>query len=136
MPPLWGSVSESMQHCPWCGTRRKVHGGKTSFPARCPRCKRGVKRDWTYCPWCYGAGLRQQSGREYTDVRYEARCSNPGCERKELMPFMRYCPWCRRAVKKKWKVPGSREKCPSCGWGVLKDFWSYCPWCGKRMTKS
>jgi hypothetical protein len=53
--------------------------------------------------------------------------------RKVLMPFMRYCPWCRRKVRRRWKVPGSSETCDSCGWGVLKAFWDYCPWCGKAL---
>jgi hypothetical protein len=45
------------------------------------------------------------------------------------MPFMRYCPWCHRKVKRKWKIAGSAHKCPKCGWGVLRDYWKYCPWC-------
>ena len=130
-----GPVSENMYYCSWCGKRRRISREETSFPASCPRCKRGVKLDWKYCPWCWGAGFRDVSDRKYTDVRYEGRCSNPKCKRKSLMPFMRYCPWCHRAVRKKWKAPGSREKCPSCGWGTVSGFWSYCPWCGKTIRK-
>jgi len=130
-----GPVSEVMGHCPWCGTRRTTHRDTTSFPARCPRCKRGVKADWTYCPWCWGGRIGPKSDREYPDVRYEARCSNAGCTRKSLMPFMRYCPWCHRRVAKEWRVPGSKAKCPSCGWGIADGFWSYCPWCGKAISR-
>jgi serine/threonine-protein kinase len=128
-----GPVSESMQACPWCGAAREVHRGETSFPARCPRCKRGLKLDWSYCPWCYGPGFEVTTTRQYSDTRYQARCSNPDCPRKLLLPFMRYCPWCRRKVRRKWKVPGSSDACPSCGWGVFRSFWDNCPWCGKRL---
>ncbi len=131
-----GPVSEFMRACPWCGSSRKKHSEETAFPARCPRCERGLKLDWRYCPWCYGPGFENISSREYSDKRYEARCSNPACKRNVLMPFMRYCPQCRRAVKKKWKVEGSREKCASCGWGVAGNFWMYCPWCSKRIAKN
>ncbi len=129
-----GPVSEAMRYCPWCGASRRVHRDATRFPARCPRCKRGVKRDWRFCPWCFGRGLSNISSRAYPDRRYEARCSNPACTRKQLMPFMRYCPWCHRAVKKPWKLPGTKDQCPSCRWGVLPSYWRHCPWCGKRLT--
>ena len=128
-----GPVAESMQACPWCGVKRAVHRDETSFPARCPRCGRGMKLDWTYCPWCYGPGFERTTTREYTDARYTARCSNSACSRRLLMPFMRYCPWCRRKVRRAWKVPGTTDTCPACGWGVLKSFWDYCPWCGKHL---
>ena len=134
-PRCRGRVSEAMQHCPWCGVRRKAHRDETSFPARCPRCKRGVKLDWRYCPWCWGAGIGPKSDRLYTDQRYEGRCSNPDCRRKELMPFMRYCPWCHRRVTRKWKAPGSEDNCPTCGWGLAGGFWSFCPWCGTGVEK-
>ncbi|HUT57327.1 MAG TPA: serine/threonine-protein kinase [Phycisphaerae bacterium] len=129
-----GPVSEAMRYCPWCGAPRRVHRQETSLPARCPRCKRGTKLDWRFCPWCWGKGLRKVSDRTYTDRRYEARCGSPVCDRRDLMPFMRYCPWCHRKVRRRWKVPGSDQKCPSCGWGVVADFWNYCPWCGKRKS--
>jgi serine/threonine-protein kinase len=128
-------VSEAMRHCPWCGTGRKIHSDETTFPKRCPRCKRGIKLDWRFCPWCYGAGMRNVAEREYSDRRYQARCTNRGCTRKVLMPFMRYCPWCRRAVQRKWPIPGSDERCPSCKGGVVGTFWSHCPWCGKRLRQ-
>jgi len=130
-----GPVSETMRHCPWCGILRKTIRDDTRFPARCPRCMRGVKADWKYCAWCHGSGFKSVSARKYTDKRYEGRCSTPGCTRKVLMPFMRYCPWCRRAVQRKWKIPGSSHKCPSCKWGVLPAYWSHCPWCGRSLAK-
>ena len=130
-----GPVAESMTTCPWCGTARKVHRDGTKYPAQCPRCGRGMKLDWTYCPWCHGAGFEVETTREYSDVRYEARCSNTACTRKSLMPFMRYCPWCRQKVRRKWKLPDSTGKCHSCGWGVYKAYWTHCPWCGVKLTK-
>lgn len=131
-----GPVSERMLACPWCGRQRKTHRGKTRFPSQCPRCLRGMKLDWSYCASCYGAGFEPSSTRQYSDLRYQARCAHPGCERKMLMPFMRYCPWCRRKVRRKWKVPGSNDKCASCGWGVLKTYWSHCPWCAKSLARA
>ncbi|MDH3691782.1 MAG: serine/threonine-protein kinase [Gammaproteobacteria bacterium] len=130
-----GPLSEYMQACPWCGTKNSANGESSTFPAHCPSCKRGVKLDWRYCAWCYGRGFAVATTREYSDRRYSARCANSGCSRKVLMPFMRYCPWCRSKVKRKWKLPESKDKCPSCGWGVVKEFWGFCPWCSKTLSK-
>jgi hypothetical protein len=129
-----GPVSEAMQCCPWCGVERRCHHGGTRFPLQCPRCHRGLKRDWSYCPWCYGVGFEVSSSREYSDRGYTAKCSNPSCTRQLLMPFMRYCPWCHRKVRRQWTIPQLGDNCSSCGWAVAKAFWSYCPWCGKRVT--
>ncbi len=131
-----GPVSESMQACPWCGKVRPMHTGSTRFPVSCPRCHRGLKSDWRYCPWCYGPGFEPASARNYPDRRYIARCSSPVCKRKELMAFMRYCPWCNRKVRRKWKIPGSDQRCTGCGWGVVAEYWSFCPWCGKALHSS
>jgi serine/threonine-protein kinase len=130
-----GPVSEFMSCCPWCGKSRRVHQDGTQFPIQCPRCHRGLKADWRYCPWCYGEGFQPRTHRKYSDQRYLARCDNPRCDRKWLMPFMRYCPWCRRRVRRKWKIEGNNDKCGRCGWGVLGLFWSHCPWCSKRIEK-
>ncbi len=134
-PRCGAPVSEPMRACPWCGAKRKTHRGEHRFPARCPRCRRGVKLDWTYCPWCYGGKIGPASNRCYTDRRYSGRCANPGCVEKDLMPFMRYCPWCRRKVKRPWRIEGIREKCPRCSWGALKEYWRYCPWCTHRLRR-
>lgn len=128
-----GPVSEAMQCCPWCGKARFAHEGSVDFPLQCPRCRRGMKLDWEYCPWCYGPGFERSSSRNFTDRRYTGRCQNPKCTRKALMPFMRYCPWCHRKQRKKWKVPGSKHTCNHCGWGVVHGYWSHCPWCCKRL---
>jgi serine/threonine-protein kinase len=126
-------VSEAMPCCPWCGGRRKRHNEATRFPARCKRCGRGRKLDWRFCAWCFGPGFEEVSERSYTDRRYVGRCSNPRCTHKALMPFMRYCPWCKQRIRRPWPIEGNRDKCSSCGWGVVKAYWDYCPWCGKRI---
>ncbi len=130
-----GPVSETMQFCPWCGTKRRVATEENRFRNRCPRCKRGMKTDWRFCPWCHGAAVNPDAIPRYSDVRYASRCTNPSCEGKDLMPFMRYCPWCRRKVKRVWKIEGSKDRCPRCGWGVLRDYWDHCPWCGRSVGK-
>lgn len=131
-----GPVSETMTHCPWCGDRRKRHDGETSFPAACPRCRRGVKLDWTWCPWCYGAAIGPLSERTYADRRYLGRCPDGACGHRPLLPFMRYSPWCRIKLNKVWPVPGHRERCKGCGWGVLSEYWNNCPWCGRACART
>ena len=123
-----GPVAEAMQACPWCGIEHPARGADTTMPAQCPRCERGVKLDWDYCPWCYGPGFEPETNRRYSDKRYKARCSNARC-RQPLMPFMRYCPWCRTKVRRAWKLEGSRDTCRTCKWGIAADFWNYCAWC-------
>ncbi len=129
-----GPVAETMQACPWCGTEHPAKRGETRMPAICPRCERGVKADWHYCAWCYGSGFELETTRRYTDKRYVAKCANRKC-REPLMPFMRYCPWCRSKVRKPWKIGGSQDKCASCGWGTVPEFWDYCAWCSEPVEK-
>ncbi len=128
-----GPVAEAMQACPWCGKARQRHLHESRYSHSCPRCLRGLKSDWAYCPWCYGAGFEVSTNRELSDKRYTAKCDNPSCQRQLLMPFMKYCPWCHRRVRRKWKIEGSSDRCQACGWGVLPHFWSYCPWCTKPL---
>lgn len=128
-----GPVAEVMQSCPWCGTAGGFLHGETRFPSTCERCERGMKLDWRFCPWCYGQGYDDVSDRQFSDKRYSARCSNSRCERKLLMPWMRYCPWCQTKVKRKWKIPGGDGHCHKCGQAVLHEFWSWCPWCATRL---
>jgi hypothetical protein len=129
-----GPISERMVACPWCGHATKAFRGETTFPAQCRVCKRGMKLDWVYCPHEYGPAQGPRADRTYSDRRYAATCSNPSCK-GPLMPFMKYCPWCRTKVRRKWKIEGSAHKCPKCGWGVLKDFWTRCPWCEYKLRK-
>ncbi len=128
-----GPVSVSMMTCPWCSRSLARFSGPVREHRRCPRCRRGLKSDWRFCPWCYGAEVTGASTREYSDIRYEGSCSNRRCRRKSLFPFMRYCPWCRRKVKKRWSLPGVRERCSRCGWGVASEFWDVCPWCSANL---
>jgi serine/threonine-protein kinase len=130
-----GPVAETMQFCPWCGTKHRVSADENRFRDRCPRCRRSLKTDWRFCPWCYGAAVNPDAAPRYSDTRYAARCANPRCEGKDLMPFMRYCPWCRHKVRRAWKIEGGKDKCPRCGWGVLREYWDYCPWCGRSLLR-
>jgi len=129
-----GPVSESMQSCPWCGFDNPARGSESLFASTCPRCERGAKNDWNYCSWCYGQGFVEETSRRYPDKRYTSRCSSSRC-RGPLMPFMRYCPWCRTKVKKPWKLPGSRHTCKACKWGIAKEFWNYCAWCREPVRR-
>ena len=129
-----GPVAESMHACPWCGVDHPSKKSNTKMPAVCPRCERGVKTDWHYCAWCYGAGFEVETARRFPDKRYGSKCANRKC-REPLMPFMRYCPWCRVKVKKPWKIPGSNHKCPSCKWGIVREYWNYCAWCSSPVDR-
>ena len=124
-----GPVAESMHYCPWCGHDHPSRGSDTTMPAMCPRCERGVKTDWPYCAWCFGAGFEVENSRHYPDRRYVARCSNRKCQ-SPLMPFMKYCPWCRVKVRRRWRIGDESHACRGCGWGVAGEFWDYCAWCG------
>jgi len=129
-----GPVSESMQACPWCGFDNPARGSESLFVSTCPRCERGAKNDWNYCSWCYGPGFVEETSRRYPDKRYTSRCNSSRC-RGPLMPFMRYCPWCRTKVKKPWKLPGSRHTCKACKWGIAKEFWNFCAWCREPVRR-
>lgn len=129
-----GPVAEAMQACPWCGVDHPARGVETRMPANCPRCERGVKLDWDYCAWCYGPGFEPETNRTYSDQRYTSKCENRRC-RQPLMPFMRYCPWCRKKVRKAWKLEGTSKRCPSCDWGIAAEFWDYCAWCRERLRR-
>jgi hypothetical protein len=127
-----GPVAELMQACPWCGTEPPLDRHGSREHAECPRCHRGVKLDWHYCPSCYGPGFEVETTRRYADRRYSAKCRNERC-RGPLMPFLRYCPWCRAKTKRPWKLSGSEARCPHCRWGVDANYWHHCPWCTKAL---
>ncbi len=127
-------VSESMQCCPWCGFDNPSRGSESRLPSSCPRCERGVKNDWDYCAWCYGPGFVEEVSRTYPDKRYSACCESKRC-RGPLMPFMRYCPWCRKKVRRAWRLKSSRQTCKSCGWGIVREYWNYCAWCREPVKR-
>ena len=129
-----GPVAENMQGCPWCGVSNPSRGADTSMPAVCPRCERGVKSDWAFCAWCYGPGFEIETERRYPDKRYTSKCASQRC-RQPLMPFMRYCPWCRVKVKKATKITGNKDKCVSCDHGIAREFWKYCAWCSYPVER-
>jgi hypothetical protein len=128
-----GPIAESFIACPWCGHDDRLELGGAGFPSTCPRCHRGRKLDWRFCAWCYGAGFDDVSNRSYSDVRYTERCANRSCPDRRLMPFMRYCPWCRTKVRRPWPLSGSRSRCGHCRNGVAAEYWSFCPWCTRAL---
>lgn len=129
-----GPVSEAMQACPWCGFDTPARGCESHMPSSRPRCERGVKNDWHYCAWCYGPGFEEETARQYPDKHYTARCENSRCK-GQLMPFMRYCPWCRKKVRKPWKLKGSKHTCGACHWGIAADYWNFCAWCREPVRR-
>ena len=129
-----GPVAENMQACPWCGFDNPARGSESTMSSSCPRCERGVKNDWDYCAWCYGPGFVEETTRVYPDKRYTSRCSNRRCK-GQLMPFMRYCPWCRTKIRKPWKLPGTGSSCKACNWGIAREFWNYCAWCREPVPR-
>lgn len=126
-----GPIGGRMAHCPWCSKPITKFRGELRFPRRCERCGRGMKRDWRFCAHCYGPKVEAGPYVD-SDQRYTGRCGNPKCERKQLMPFSRYCPWCRTKVKQAWPIPDAKHRCSKCRWGIVKDVWSFCAWCGSR----
>lgn len=132
-PSCRGPIHEAMRFCPWCDKDFRKLRVETSLPARCPRCERGVKLDWVYCAWCHGKAIGPLTERTYTDVNYESGCRNERCERRELLPFSRYCPWCRTRVRRTFSWSKRGRRCGGCGWGIAGEFWDHCAWCGKDL---
>ncbi|HUV67548.1 MAG TPA: serine/threonine-protein kinase [Sedimentisphaerales bacterium] len=123
-------IAESMLVCPWCGSGRNRFDADTPLTHVCGRCHRGVLPEWRFCPRCFGPGFASPAAAGTPGVRYHGRCRY--CKGK-LMRFMRYCPWCRRKVRRPWHVRPFPEVCSSCGWSVDSSFWNYCPWCKQRL---
>lgn len=125
-------VDERMHACPWCGVAPLARTGPTTYPARCPRCERGVKLDWSWCAWCRGPKIGPKSSRRFTDQRYASACGS--CSGK-LIPFSRYCPWCRVRVQARWTLAKTARRCTKCEQPVLPGFWAHCPWCGDALSE-
>lgn len=130
-----GPTSEAMLHCPWCAVKRSSYRGPTRHTERCPRCKRGRRSDWRFCPYCYGPGFKRVIERSYADTAYTGRCANSACSKGVVAPFMRYCPWCRHKVRQRWKLEAVKTRCSGCAWPVLPEHWMACPWCARKLGK-
>jgi hypothetical protein len=125
-------VDERMHACPWCGVAPLQPTGPSTYPAQCPRCARGIKLDWSWCAWCHGPKIGPQSSRRFTDRRYASACGSCG---GKLIPFSRYCPWCRVRVHTRWTLVKTARRCTHCEQPVLPGFWAHCPWCAKALAE-
>ena len=130
-----GPIAESMRFCPWCGAGDNSFREVTSFPLVCPSCERGVKPEWSACPWCFEGRFVSNGRKPGPDPAATRRCSRKGCE-GQLRPFMRYCPLCKRKVRRVWSDEKLRDRCPRCRWPVSRESWRFCPWCGRREAKA
>jgi serine/threonine-protein kinase len=130
-----GPIAEAMRVCPWCGSKDNSFVDLTSEPLICPDCERGVRAEWTSCPWCFSGRFVGNGRRPRHDPGAERRCSRPGCE-GQIRPFMRYCPLCKQKVRRLWTDPELPDRCPRCRWPVSREFWRFCPWCGRREARA
>jgi hypothetical protein len=130
-----GPVAEPMTHCPWCGSAGNSFTHLTSATLVCPDCEKGVRPEWTACPWCYAGRFEGNGRRPPPDARAARTCSRPGCE-GQLRPFMRYCPVCKRKVKRVWSHPDLPDRCPRCRWPTSHAYFRFCPWCGRRERRA
>jgi hypothetical protein len=130
-----GPIAEPMQFCPWCGASDNSYRELTRFPLVCGDCEKGVRADWDACPWCY-TGRFVSNGRTPPKDREAVRtCAARGCE-GQLRPFMRYCPLCKRKVKRVWSDRNLPDRCPRCRWPTSHAFMRFCPWCGRREPRA
>ena len=107
-----GPLSEAMRFCPWCGADDNSFREVTSYPLVCPDCERGVRPEWSACPWCYAGRLEPNGRRPRPDTRAERGCSRRGCD-GELRPWMRYCPVCKQKTRRVWSDPELDGRCMS-----------------------
>jgi len=130
-----GPISEAMAWCPWCGSKDNSFQEITRFPLVCPECERGVRAEWTACPWCYKGRLEGNGLAPRPDSLAERGCARRGCE-GQLRTFMRYCPVCKQKPKRPWSHTHLLDRCPRCRGPVSKDHWRHCPWCGRRERRA
>jgi serine/threonine-protein kinase len=130
-----GRIAEAMLCCPWCGTRENSFQEVTRYPLVCPECERGVRPEWNACPWCYPGRFVSNGRKPPRDPRATRRCTDRDCP-GELRPFMRYCPICKRKVRRAWTMAELPDRCPRCRWSISREFWRYCAWCGRRETSA
>lgn len=126
-----GPIAETMWVCPWCGSKDNSFCDITRYPLYCPECERGLRPEWTSCPWCYPGRLEGNGRPPPFDPRAERSCGSRSCD-GQLQPFMRYCPLCKRKPRRAWTHPDLPDRCPRCRWPVSRQSWRFCPWCGRR----
>lgn len=128
-----GPISESMRHCPWCGTTRNSFAEITSFPLVCPQCERGVRPEWGACPTC-SKGRFEANGHAIPDRSTADRiCKHSSCG-APIQRFMHYCPGCKDRVARPWRVEGLKG-CQRCDWPMVPR-WRFCAWCGRRNARA
>jgi len=130
-----GPIAESMSFCPWCGSDGNSFRDLTPYPLVCPDCERGVRAEWTACPWCYAGRFEGNGRKPPADPRAERKCTRSGCE-GQVRRFMRYCPLCKQKVRRAWTDAELPDRCPKCRWAVSREFWRHCPWCGRREPQA
>ena len=130
-----GPVSEAMRYCPWCGTQDNSFRQITTYPLVCPECEKGVRPEWSACPWCFKGRFEGNGRKPPPDARAERSCPTRGCEGR-LRPFMRYCPLCKRKTRRVWSHPDLPDRCPRCRWPTSHAFLRFCAWCGRREPRA
>ncbi len=130
-----GPIAETMQVCPWCGSKDNSFLHLSTEALVCPDCERGVKPEWTACPWCYTGRFEGNGRSPRHDPRATRSCSKRGCD-GQIRPFMRYCPLCKQKVRRIWTDPELSDRCPRCRWPMSHEFWRFCPWCGRREPRA
>jgi RNA polymerase subunit RPABC4/transcription elongation factor Spt4 len=130
-----GPIAESMDYCPWCGSRDNSYRDLTRSPLVCPECEKGVRPEWKACPWCYPGRFESNGRIPSPDPDADRTCAARGCE-GQLRPFMRYCPLCKRKPRRVWSHPDLPDRCPRCRWPTSHAFMRFCPWCGRREPRA
>ena len=86
-------------------------------------------------PWCYPGRFEGNGKTPPEDSKATRTCAARDCE-GQLRPFMRYCPLCKRKVKRVWSHSALPDRCPRCRWPTSCAFMRFCPWCGRREPRA
>ena len=130
-----GPIAEAMQFCPWCGASDNSYRELTRFALVCGDCEKGVRPEWNACPWCYTGRFTSNGRTPPNDKQAVRTCAARGCA-GQLRPFMRYCPMCKRKIKRVWSHRNLTDRCPRCRWPTSHAFMRFCPWCGRREPRA